>query len=179
MNLSCSIDAGSGDPEADARLRENQTARIVVAGNLDARELVPVDNWNAQAPSDTSTLSTALDVIDPFGRSHLVEIYFRKEKVSTFSFHVLVPGDDWEPRSENAFVEAGSGELTFDTDGALLSTSGTGELKLRFLESEKSQDVGIDFGNAKSDGGDGLGGISQYALDSYISYQSQKAAENE
>jgi len=119
-------------------------------------------------------MSTALDVIDVYGKSHLVELYFRAEGSSTFSFYVLVPEEELREESAEGYSQVAEGTLTFDTDGALKSTAGSDSAAFRFVDTDDTQNVELHFGTPKSDGAEGTDGLTRYALNTFISYQAQK-----
>jgi hypothetical protein len=138
-----------------------RTTEIRIAGNLDSSSWIPVFGWNVLQPLNTSNFSDTITLFDGTETSITCDVYFRKEAENVWSYHVLF-------NTETAPVECGTGELQFDTKGALLR-----RLEFsppRFPETSESSGVPLvlDLGSPKVAGSSGLDGLIQQPKPSNI-----------
>ncbi len=155
-------------------IQPNATTEMSIVANLDAEQAVSGVTWDPLDPSNTSDFSTAVTVYDSLGIEHQVEVYFQKTAASpnaTWDYHVMAPGSELDPASTTPLVELGSGTATFGTDGSLSSYDLT-SVTANWLGAD-SADIALDFGSDTTNGGTGVDGITQYALESSVSFMSQ------
>jgi len=148
------------------------TSQVSLVGNLDAREPLPQNEWNPQDPSGTARISAILDVHDANGAPHEMGLYFRKADVNRFEYHVVIASEALQRPETAPNAEVGSGALQFDTDGGLDAVEQTELVQFRFTGTTSDQVIELNFGSPKSEGGSGRDGLTQYALETSINYQS-------
>lgn len=170
--LSCGLSARSG--------AEGGGSVVSFAGNLDARAPVFARPFSVDDPGNSSQLSAIVSVRGEESGRFPVAVYFRKEQPSVFGFYVMAETVETSVLAEGSAQSGGStqpalvaeGTLHFDTDGGLLSVVPGEPIQVHFRGAPRSQTIAIHFGTTKEDGGDGLSGLTQYALASSITYQS-------
>jgi flagellar hook protein FlgE len=154
------------------------TAADIVA-NLDAGTAPMAAAWDPTNPSATSDFSTSMTVYDSLGEAHNMTVYFRREAAAgTFSYHAMVDGGEVTGGTAGVPEEEASGTLTFDTQGRLLTETQTTN-DFDFLNAVQDQSIALDFGDSiTTDGGTGLKGMTSYASDSAVSFQSQDGSSS-
>lgn len=81
-------------------------------------------NAAAQAGQPEGTFSSAIEIVDSLGATHVVTVTFTKsDTASTWDYSVTVPGTD--VGSANPTEEMANGSLTFDENGRLSSPAST------------------------------------------------------
>ncbi len=138
------------------------TSEVEMTMNLNAGEDTPM-TFDPTDPDATSHFSTATTVYDSLGAAHDVTLYFTKTADNTWS---------WNAMQEGAAVASASGELTFNSDGQLLTATTTAS-SFDFPGATPGQVVDFNFGDPISTGGTGLAGTTQFASSSSVSAQSQ------
>src|SRR5262249_11628412 len=149
------------------------TNKITITANLDAAATTPTAAWDPQNPGATSNLSTSMTVYDSLGKAHAVDVYFRKSAAGTWDVHALAKGDDLAAGPAGKNVEIGTGQLSFDSAGALKDASWSTPVAASFGGATPNQAFTFDFGNPIASGGTGLGGTTQFGSASAVSAQSQ------
>lgn len=100
------------------------TTFIAVSANLDASEWVPLTPWNLQNPYATTNSSIQHFVYDRKGLPLWISIGFVRIDSRKFRWHgFYLAKSQWEP-TRSAFVDIGSGVLTFGVDGTLQQIAG-------------------------------------------------------
>jgi len=100
------------------------TTFIALSANLDASVWAPLALWNLQNPYATENCSTEQLVYDRMGMPLWISIGFVKVATRKFRWHAFyLAKSHWDP-TRSAFVEIGSGVLTFGVDGALVQIAG-------------------------------------------------------
>jgi flagellar hook protein FlgE len=99
-----SINVGSGYTSPP-----NPTSNIQLTANLDANANVG------------DSYPTSISVYDSLGQSHVLTANFTKTGQNSWNYNITVPGSD--VGSPNATVPVGSGSLTFDGNGNLVTPS--------------------------------------------------------
>jgi flagellar hook protein FlgE len=107
-------------------------------------------------------------VYDSLGAEHEISVYWRKTADNSWEYHALASGDELNPNQPGVNVEVGSGTISFTTDGALSDLVGT-PLTLDFQNATPGQVVDLSMGTSITDGGSGLNGITQFAMQSAVS----------
>lgn len=118
---------GGGDPRdiqinLDSQIPARATANIELTTNLDSGSGL-VGPFDIANPAATSNYSTSTQVYDALGETHLTTTYFTKVDDQTWQWHTVVNSDELDPAVAGAedLTEVGSGVLTFDVDGELVS----------------------------------------------------------
>lgn len=155
----------------------NPTTEAQVTANLDAEAPVPVAPWSPSDPSTTSTFSSTMTVYDSLGAEHSMDVYFVKTAAATWDYHVMVPANETTLPPATAgdkSVEVGSGSLTFDTNGALVTNSVTAAITPSFIGAT-AQTINIDLGTpvGTTPDADGYDGVTQFSSPSNVSSQGQ------
>jgi flagellar hook protein FlgE len=156
-----------------AQLPPKPTGNMTITANLDAGATTPAAAWDPQNPAVGSNLSTTMTTYDSLGNAHAVDVYFRKSGPGTWEVHVLAKGSELAGGPANQNVEIGTGELAFDTSGALQNVTWNTPVTASFQGAAPNQALKFDFGKPTSAGGNGLGGTTQFGSASAISAQSQ------
>jgi len=153
---------------------------VTLYANLNADDdyVGPFDVAN---PTGTSNFYTSVEVYDSLGNSHTVTVYFTKQDPAadpnSWDWNAVVDADELDssvtiPVGADGAIQA-SGELIFDTSGAL-QTSTLTTSSFNFAGGvELNQAIGFNFGDAVDDGGTGYEGTTQFASASLINYVSQ------
>lgn len=153
------------------------TNSVEMAMNLNSQSPVvdrvatPFDATDA----DTYQYQNSVTVYDSLGVAQDVEIFFTKTAEgpdpvgATWEFHAMI--DD----GTGTLVEQGTGQLSFNTDGALQTVlPNPMEISFDFPGgATQGQTIAFDFGDPISDGGTGLDGTTGYGADFGISFKSQ------
>lgn len=155
-------------------------------------------DFNITDPVSTSNFQTSLTVYDSLGNARLLTTYFTKVGSNTWNYNIAANSSDINTANYHSgnidttlgIVRVGAGTLTFGTDGTLqrespmirfdtgtlAGTSGAtaGELQVDFLGATADQLITFDFGsNVVTDGGSGLGGVTQFGAPNSIVSLSQ------
>jgi flagellar hook protein FlgE len=164
------------------------TTQLTVTANLDSNATpptVPFDGTSvASQPSQTSNFSTSISLYDSLGNAHTVNLYFVKTSAAaaipaTWDAHALAnTAEVTVPASAGSTVEVGTGTLSFNADGSLLSnTLTTLNPALQFngalVQSATGVAVNLGTGTGAAVPGTGLDGVTQFAGASNVSSQSQ------
>ncbi len=156
-----------------SQLSPKTTAKMTITSNLDAGASTPTTAWDPQNPGPGANLSTSMTVYDSLGKSHAIDVYFRKTAAGTWDVHALAKGDDLTGGTPGQNVEIGTGQLKFDTSGALQDVTWGTPPNLNFNGAKPNQAITMDFGTPITAGGTGLGGTTQFGSASAVSAQSQ------
>jgi flagellar hook protein FlgE len=136
-----------------------------MAVNLDGT--AGIMTWDPADPAGTSNFSTSATVYDSLGGAHRVDVYFVNDGAGAWQWHAMVDGGE-VGGTPGTPQEIASGNLTFNTDGAL-DTEVTGSSSADFTGATPGQVINFDFGDAiTTDGGTGLAGSTQYAAPSNV-----------
>jgi len=152
-------------------LPAHATENATVVANLDASEAVPANPFDVTDPANTSNFSTTLSVYDSLGAAHTLDVYFEKTAAGAWNWHAVTKGDDLAGGTPGLNTEVGTGQLTFNTDGALTGVTGN-TATIDFAGATAGQVVTFNFGTP-SPAGSGLDGITQFASPENVSSQSQ------
>lgn len=132
--------------------------------NLDLR-VDPKLKFDPKSPDKTSHFATGATVYDGAGTPRVCTIYFNKVDDGKWEYRVMSPGDEVPGGKKGEMVEQAKGSLEFDTDGKL-NEHKMDKSAFNFVGSTlKDQEIQIDFGKGKKEGGDGLA-ITQYGTGS-------------
>jgi flagellar hook protein FlgE len=120
----------------------------------------------------TPTYTTTISVYDSQGGSRQLQVSYLKTGANTWQYEVSYPGNAGDINTGNSYAPSliSSGEMDFDSSGALASlngstSSGTMDLSIPWSTSSglKTQDISFDMGTiGKTDG------MSQFASDSVV-----------
>lgn len=108
-----------------SQIEARQTENVELQTNLDCNsEILNSGVFDITAPEDTSNYATTTTVYDTLGTSHLLTCYFTKVTDQTWEWNLTVDSGDIGGTA-GTLTNIGSGTLSFDVDGNLLS-GGTG-----------------------------------------------------
>jgi flagellar hook protein FlgE len=158
---------------SNAPIPPKATGTMEVNANLDASATTPAVPWDPQDPSATSNVSTSMTVYDSLGNAHVADVYFRKNAAGDWDYHALAKGSEIAGGPPTGNMEVASGQLTFDTQGALANHVVATPAAIDFIGAAPGQPLTFDFGNPTSAGGTGLDGLTQFGSPSSVSSQSQ------
>lgn len=100
-------------------LPAKSTAQVTIAANLDVRATVPSTAFDATAADLSANFPTVFLVYDSLSAQHQVTVWYVKTDPLRWDWHALALGDEWAS-GRNDPVEAASGTLGFNIDGALV-----------------------------------------------------------
>ncbi len=116
-----------GDPtdilvNFDNQIPARQTEELTLTTNLDSGSEI-MTAFDITDPENTSNYSTSTQVYDSLGDTHLVTTYFTKTADQTWEWHTVVDSGELDASVAAAtdLTELGSGALTFDGSGNLVS----------------------------------------------------------
>jgi len=95
------------------------TAEAEMVLNLDDDANILV--WDPTDPYDTCNFSTAMNIYDTVGSSHQVQVFFTKTANRTWDWHAMIDGSDIQGGTAGVLEEYGTGTITFDANGELLT----------------------------------------------------------
>jgi len=105
----------------------NATSEITLSTNLNANAPYIGTPFDLNDPAATSNYASSFRVFDSLGNEHLVTTYFKKLDPATnpleWGFHTVVDGAELDSGTPGVLSEVGSGSLTFDNNGNLVSTN--------------------------------------------------------
>ncbi len=142
----------------------------VIRANLDST--APQIPFDITQPASTSTFGTSLPIFDSRGANHNCDLYFCNIGGNNYSWHALVDGGSQTGGTAGTNFEAGTGTLSFNTDGFLVSPS-TDQATFNFNGADANQVITFTFGDAISDGGTGRDGVTSYEGTSNITFLEQ------
>ncbi len=123
-----------GDPtdiqvDFETQIPAHQTEALTLTTNLNSGSET-ISAFDIDDPDDTSNYATSTQVYDSLGNTHLVTTYFTKTADQTWEWHTVVDSSEVTSAATTDLTEIGSGTLTFDTDGTLVSgeTGTTGSI---------------------------------------------------
>jgi flagellar hook protein FlgE len=145
-------------------IQPRATTAAAITANLDANETPPVNAWGDVNTTFASqaNYSTTMTVFDTLGNSHTMDVYFRNTAAGAWDWHAVMDG-----------VDTGStGSLTFGTNGALTSVTGT---TVAFTPTNADpMAVELNFGTPGAAGEPPVAGsMTGFASGSNVSSQSQ------
>jgi flagellar hook protein FlgE len=142
-----------------------------IAVNLDAAATVPAAAFTLDGNGDgvdndpaNFNSSSTMTVYDSQGGAHEVSLYYEKTAANAWTVHYVHE----DPANANLMVEAGTQDLTFDQNGALIDDNSGTAIDFTFSASVLApQSVTFDFGTGTGEvpPGTGLDGSSQFAAD--------------
>ncbi len=136
-----------------------QSANVAMSVNLDAGSSVPPAFVPGNAVA-TSNYETSTTVYDSLGAAHNVQVYFHNGGGGTWDWHALVDGAD-VGGVKGTPTSIGTGSLTFDGAGALVTMSGS--ITASFTNANPGQTIAMNFGDPTGAGGTGLAGTTQFS----------------
>lgn len=152
-------------------LSPKPTTTMNVTANLDSSSTPPAAPWDPQNPAATSNFSTSMKVYDSLGNAHSVDLYFRANGAGSWDVHAIASGNDVAGGTPGTNSEIATGNVTFNTSGALQSVA-MPAANVTF-NGAAAQSIGFNFGSPIAGGGTGLGGTTQFGSPSNVSAQSQ------
>jgi flagellar hook protein FlgE len=143
------------------------TTKATLALNLDSTAAVK-PAFTLADPQGSSNYARSINVTDSTGAERHVDVYFRSAGTTppSWEVHAVVDGADVEGGTPGTPVEIGTGTLTFDTDGKLVSQDLN--ITADFKGATAGQAIAVDFGDDTTNGGTGLSGTTSFARQSAI-----------
>jgi flagellar hook protein FlgE len=154
-------------------IRAQPTTELTITANLDSSSDALPLAFDITQPDATSTTATSITVFDSLGTAHELDVYMNKLGENQWEYRAVAQGDELNPAQPGVNVEVGSGQLIFNTDGALETFGENQPITLDFASATPGQVVSIDFGESIGAGGTGLDGTTQFSMPSGVSSQSQ------
>jgi flagellar hook protein FlgE len=162
-----------GEPQiGNAVTSPRPTENVTLKANLQADAVAPTDPFDpADAPA-TSNFASSTTVFDSLGRSHQVDVYFRKEPTSgEWSWYALTDGGNVTGGTAGTPSQIATGTMTFDTQGRLATMTQASTFDP--IGAVSPQPLTFDFGDPTDAAGTGLAGITQFASPSSASFINQ------
>ena len=152
------------------------TTTVTLQANLDATAAdadpaVPFDPAN---PAATSTFQNSVTIFDPLGNPVQVDVFYRKNTTGAWEWHALTDGANVEGGVAGTDAQIATGTLNFDTQGRLVNA--VQDPTVVFDPANGVADptlINFNLGDPTAGGGTGLGGITQFASSSSVSFVSQ------
>ncbi|MEY2932415.1 MAG: hypothetical protein RL033_3164 [Pseudomonadota bacterium] len=151
----------------------NPTGALDLTMNLNSEQAVPTQPFDLQAPDSTASFGTSIQVFDSLGAPRSLSVFFNKLGDNQWEYRVLASGDELNPTLPGQNVEVGSGQIAFNTDGALQTFTESLPVDVSFAGATPNQNITLSIGTSVDDGGTGLEGATQFAMDNGVSAQSQ------
>jgi flagellar hook protein FlgE len=159
---------------AGAQIQPATTSKVSMVLNLDASAAVnpggaAFDMTSDTTMSNTSNFSTSVTIFDTVGKSHRVNVFFRKTVASppAWEYHAMIDGNETASPVATTPERIGTGTLTFDTSGRLNIEAKTPSAVT--FTGAAAQTIDFDFGDAiTTDSGTGLKGATQFASASNV-----------
>jgi flagellar hook protein FlgE len=155
------------------------TTEASLALNLDAREeaqtvAFTLDGNGDGVNNDPANYNhcTTVKVYDSLGGSHDVTLYFCKTGPGTWTAHYV----HQDPADDTLLVEAGTQDLSFDNEGALITDNSGTPINFAFGGGVVSpQAISFDFGTGTGEtpAGSGLDGTTQFSSAFSLNQQTQ------
>jgi flagellar hook protein FlgE len=147
------------------------SSSITLKANLQSDAIVPTLAWDPADPVNTSNFASTATLYDSLGKSHTVDIYFRKTADGAWDYHALTDGGNLTGGVAGTATEVASGDLTFGSSGELLTHNQTVNFNPNLAVNP--QPLTFDFGDPTGTGGTGLLGLTQFAAPSTTSFANQ------
>lgn len=103
-----------------SQIKAKPTENVTLQTNLDSNAEL-LTGFDLTAPEDTSNYATTTTTYDSLGTSHLLTCYFSKTGDQTWDWYVTVDGGDLSGGTSGVLQQIGTGTLTFDENGNLLT----------------------------------------------------------
>jgi flagellar hook protein FlgE len=105
----------------------NATSKITLSTNLNANAPYLGVPFDLNDPAATSNYAASIRAYDSLGNTHLVTTYFNKMDPATnpleWEFHTVVDGAELDGGTAGTLTEVGTGSLSFNSNGDLVSTT--------------------------------------------------------
>jgi flagellar hook protein FlgE len=166
------ITSATGDIQVgNASSAPQATRTVMVKANLQADAAVPLP-FDPADPARNSNFATSVTVYDSLGKAYQPQVYFRNDGNGTWEWHAMVDGGSVDGGAPGIPAEIATGVLTFDAQGRLTDT-GIPSITFNPNGALQPQDLTFDFGDAMSQGGTGLAGVTQFASPSATTFVGQ------
>lgn len=147
------------------------TSDITLRGNLDANAPISANAFDPNDPTTYSPPPSSVQIYDSLGNSHQVTVYYEKTAAG-WTYHAMTDGGTLTGGTAGVQTEIASGELTFDTNGAL---TGINNATSNFnpLNATNPQALNFNFGTPNTAGGSGMDGMTQLGGNTVTSFTDQ------
>jgi flagellar hook protein FlgE len=148
---------------------------------LDSRAKKIEEPFNPLEPEKTSNFVTSATIFDSHGKSHQVNMFFRKidssEEGVDWEWHGMVDNKEVTNPDEGIYKEIADGKVKFDKYGLLLDQE-YGNSSVNFSNGAfPNQKVVMDFGRTVKNGGTGVNASTSIAGDSVTNFHTQDGYE--
>jgi flagellar hook protein FlgE len=145
------------------------TANVTIRANLDASAAVPAAAFDPANPTATAAFATTTTIFDTLGKAHTVDVYWQHTGSGTWDFHAMTDGGN-VGGTAGVPTEIATGDLTFDTNGALVSANQSSN----FMPNGATQPQAISFNfGTPIPTGTGLDGVTQFTGTGTTTFVSQ------
>jgi flagellar hook protein FlgE len=156
------------------------TSEVAIQGNLDSTAAVidPVANPFNAADPDTFSFQNSTTVFDSLGNPIDIQLFYIKTGENTWDVRAVTDGGNLAGGTAGTLTELTGTppiQLEFTTDGRL-DTVSLNTLTFDPVGASPGQSLTINLGDSIADGGTGLGGLTQFASPSAVSFVSQNGA---
>jgi len=103
-----------------AQIGANATSEVTLQTNLDSNTDI-IAAFDITDPETTSNYSTTTTLYDTLGTAHQVTCYFTKTNDQTWQWNIAANSDELTSGTANDLTSIGTGTITFDADGNLLT----------------------------------------------------------
>lgn len=150
---------------ANSTSQAKASTQVTIRANLDSNATPIALAFDAANPA-TYHFKTEATVFDSFGNQQPVSVYYTKTAANTWSWNAVVDGGSLVGGTAGVPTVVGSGNLTFDNTGALV-TEVSPPLTINWSNAAPST-ISIDFGKATTTDaqgitGNGVDGVVQMA----------------
>ncbi|MDA8168177.1 MAG: flagellar hook protein FlgE [Nitrospiraceae bacterium] len=155
---------------ATSQVPANITTKANVAVNLQSTAAAEANPFTLDSNGDgiandpgNYNFSTTISIFDSQGASHPVTAYFAKTADNAWTVHYVYE----DPANPGSLLEAGTQNLTFNTNGSLNNDNSGTAIPFNFGPSVAAQSVTFDYGTGTGEtpAGDGFDGTTQFASD--------------
>lgn len=123
------ISAGLGDLNlTGATAPPKGTESITIKGNLTADPNEPDLTFDVANISETSNFSTTIQIFDSLGNPHSVDVHFSKTGAGDWQWNAVMDGSEFDGGIAGTPTVVGTGALTFDENGNLVTDPPIGTL---------------------------------------------------
>lgn len=135
------------------------TSDVTLRGNLNANASTPANGtFDANDPTSYNGPPSTVQIYDSLGNAHQVTVYYVKTAAG-WDYHAMTDGAGLTGGTAGVQTEIASGQLTFDTNGALLSNTQISNFNP--LNATNPQALNFNFGTPNTAGGSGMDGMTQ------------------
>lgn len=153
-----------------ANAQARPTDAVTIKANLASTSISPPP-FDPLNPTTTSNFQTSVTMYDSIGKSHSVQVNWRKETDGEWQWFATTDGANLTAGTPGQQTVIANGTLSFDTSGRL--TAETQVSDFNPIGAVNPQPLTFNFGDPIGTGGTGLQGVTQTASQSSTLFVSQ------